>query len=112
MTKLMIISRYDRSDGMNIRHNIDAAWWKSPANHDGLLPAWHQTRHIVYNNGLSENSAVQNVTDGAVGASPHLLQLELLHSRLIWCDGCALDAHPIGLQPRHKRHANRFEVAL
>jgi len=30
-------------------------------------------------------------TYGAIGRAPHLLQLEFLHPRLIWRDGCALN---------------------
>lgn len=32
------------------------------------------------------------VADGAIGGEPHLLQVELLHSCLVWCDGGTLDA--------------------
>jgi hypothetical protein len=35
------------------------------------------------------------VSDGAVGRQPHLLELELLHSLLIGCDGRALDTNRV-----------------
>ena len=31
------------------------------------------------------------VSDRAIGRQPHLLELEFLHSLLVWCDGRALD---------------------
>lgn len=63
------------------------------ANDDGLDPAGHQAGNILADDGFPEHRASKDVTDGAVGRSPHLLQLELLHTLLIWCDGCALDAY-------------------
>lgn len=44
---------------------------------DGLLPTGDQARDVVADDGLSEDSAPQDVPDGAVGRLPHLLQLEL-----------------------------------
>lgn len=66
-----------------------------PANDDGLGPARHQARDVLAQDGPSEHCASQDVTDGAVGRTPHLLQLELLHALLVWCDGGALDAHVV-----------------
>jgi uncharacterized protein (DUF983 family) len=40
-------------------------------------------------------NVLQVIADGAVGRQPHLLELELLHSLLIWCDGCALDTNRV-----------------
>ncbi len=65
----------------------------SPAHHDGLFPPGHNTRDVADNNGLAENGAVQNVSYGPIGAQPHLLQIELLHARLVRCYGCALNSH-------------------
>jgi len=73
-----------------------------PANNDGSLPARHQPRHIVHNNRFSEDCAIQNVSDGAIWTPPHLLEFELLHSCLIWCNCGAFDAHSICL--RHACH--------
>jgi hypothetical protein len=44
---------------------------------DGLAPARDETGHVLADDGLAEDGAAQDVTDGAVGRLPHLLQLEL-----------------------------------
>jgi hypothetical protein len=38
---------------------------------------------------------LQVISDGAVGRQPHLLELELLDSLLIGCDGRALDTNRV-----------------
>lgn len=63
-----------------------------PANHNRFLPAGHQSGDITDNNGLPEDSATQDIPDGAIGRLPHLLEFELLNSSLIRRDGRALDA--------------------
>lgn len=65
------------------------------ANDDGLDPARHQAGDVLADDGLPEHRASQDVTDGAVRRTPHLLKLELLHAILIWRDGGALDAHVV-----------------
>ena len=62
------------------------------ADDDGLFPAGNKQGHIVADDGLSEDGAVEDVADGAIGRLPHLLQLELLHTLLIWSNGGALDS--------------------
>lgn len=63
------------------------------ANDDGLLPSGNEERHIVADNGLSEDGTVEDVTDGSIGGLPHLLQLELLHTLLVRGDGGALHSY-------------------
>lgn len=63
------------------------------ADDDGLGPAGHQAGDILTYDGLPEHRAPEDVTDGPVGWAPHLLELELLHTFLVWRDGGALDAH-------------------
>lgn len=41
------------------------------ANDDGLLPARNETRDAGDNDGLTEDSSTESVTDGAVGRQPH-----------------------------------------
>ena len=60
-------------------------------NNNGLNPAWDATRNVGDNNGLAEHSAVKDVSNGTVGALPHLLEVELLDSILVRGDGGALD---------------------
>ena len=47
------------------------------ANDDGLLPAGDDAGDVLTEDGLPEHSASQDVTDRAVGGTPHLLQVEL-----------------------------------
>lgn len=65
------------------------------SNDDGFDPARHQPGDVLTDDGFSEHGATQNVTDGAVGGAPHLLQVELLHPVLVRCDGGTFDAHAV-----------------
>ena len=47
------------------------------ANGDGLGPTWHKPGNFLADDWLAEHCATQDVTDRAIGAQPHLLQLEL-----------------------------------
>jgi hypothetical protein len=62
---------------------------------DGGCPVGNQAWYIGANNGLTKNGAIENVTDGAVGTFPHLLEAEFFYPCFIGCDGRALDANPI-----------------
>lgn len=44
---------------------------------DGLRPAWDEPGNVLADDWLAEDRASQDVPDGAVGALPHLLQIEL-----------------------------------
>jgi len=59
---------------------------------DGLFPAGHKLGDVVDDDGGTEDHTIKNVTDGAVGGSPHLLEVELLNASFIRGDGRALDA--------------------
>ena len=65
------------------------------ADDDGLHPPRHGAGDTLQYNRLTEHRPAQDVADGAVGALPHLLQLKFLHTRLIRCDGRALDTHTV-----------------
>ncbi len=67
------------------------------ADNDGLVPAWHQLRDVADNNGLSEDRATNDVTDGTVGGLPHLFEAKFSHTSLVRGDSCALDANFAGL---------------
>ena len=67
------------------------------ANNDGLGPAWHESGDVLDDDGLTEDGSTDDVSDGAVGGSPHLLEVELLDASLIRGDGSALDADLAGL---------------
>lgn len=62
------------------------------ANDDRLSPAWNESRDVVDHDGLPEHSAVQLVSNGAIGTLPHLFESKLFDSRLVWSDGGALNA--------------------
>ena len=61
-------------------------------NHDGLLPSCNESRNVLTNDGLSEDSSSQDVTNGTVGALPHLLQLELCSTARYITQGHGLGA--------------------
>ena len=63
------------------------------SNDDGLSPSWHESGDVLDNDGFSENSSVQLVSDGAIGGLPHLLEVEFLDSGLIRGNGGALDTN-------------------
>lgn len=47
------------------------------ADGDGLRPAGNKPGNVLADDWLTEDGASQDVSDGSVGALPHLLQLEL-----------------------------------
>lgn len=60
-----------------------------------LGPTGYRPRHALENDRFTEHRSAQNVPNSPIGALPHALQLELFHSRLVGCDGRALDAHRV-----------------
>ena len=61
------------------------------SNDDWRGPSWNASWDVRDDNWLSEDSSIEDVSDGSVWTSPHLLQIELLDSCLVWGDGGALD---------------------
>jgi len=59
------------------------------ADDDGLFPAWDETRDAWDDDGFAEDRAAEMIPDGAVGAQPHFLEVELLHPLLIGRYRCA-----------------------
>ena len=64
---------------------------------DGFGPAWDELRDVADEDGFSEDCAVEDVSDCAVGALPHFGELELFDSFFIGGDRCAFDADPVFL---------------
>ena len=64
-----------------------------------MRPARHQARHVLADDRLAEDHAADDVADGAVGRTPHLLEVEFLHPRFVRRDGGAFhrDADLLGL---------------
>ena len=58
-----------------------------------FFPARYQPRNILDDDGLPKDSSVQDVSDGTVGALPHLLEFELCNSSLIRCNGGTFDPY-------------------
>ena len=67
-------------------------------NGDGFLPVAHAGLDSLHNNGGTENRAIQDSPDGAVGALVHLLQVIFLHTGVIWRNGGALHSHTVLLR--------------
>lgn len=63
------------------------------ADDDGRSPTWDETRDIADDDWLTEDSTIQNVSNRTVGGLPHLLEVELLNSSLVWCDSSALNSY-------------------
>lgn len=47
------------------------------ADNDGFGPGSDEARNVFANNGLPEDGTAEDITDGAIGRLPHLLQFEL-----------------------------------
>ena len=67
------------------------------ANDNWSLPAWNESGNVVDDDGCSEDSTADDVSDGSVGRLPHLLEAELLNTGLIRSDSGALDTNLAGL---------------
>src|ERR1700722_12785134 len=63
------------------------------ADDDGGGPVGDQPGNVRHDDRLAENGAVEDIADRAVGAFPHLFQVEFLHAGFIGGDGGAFDAY-------------------
>lgn len=63
-----------------------------PSDNDGFFPSGNEPRDIFYDDGFSEDCAVENIPDGTVGTLPHTFEIELFDAGFIGGDGGALDA--------------------
>lgn len=80
--------RLDNVIGGNVLISVSVS-----SNNDWLSPAWHQSWDVLADDGFSEDSTVENISDCTVRGFPHLLQLEFFDSLLIRGDGGALDTN-------------------
>jgi hypothetical protein len=64
-----------------------------PADNDGLFPSRDESWDVLDNDWFSEDSSIEDVSDGSIGTFPHFFQVELLDSGLIGSDGCAFDSN-------------------
>ncbi len=74
------------------------------ADDNGLRPAGHQAGHVAADDRLPKDRATDDIADGAVRRLPHLLQVKLLHPRLVRGDGGALDADLMLLDRLRRRN--------
>jgi hypothetical protein len=63
------------------------------ADNDGLSPSGDELGDVLADDGFSEDSTVEVVSDGTIGRFPHFLKLEFLDSILIGSDGGALNTN-------------------
>ena len=66
-----------------------------PPDDDRVLPPGHGPGNPLQDDRLAENGPAEDVANGPVRALPHLLQLELLHARLVGSDRRAFDADAV-----------------
>ena len=62
---------------------------------DRLGPAGNEARDVLADDGLAEDHAAEDVADGAVGRTPHLLEAEFFDTAFIGGDGGAFDADAV-----------------
>lgn len=62
------------------------------ANNNRLFPAGNQSWDVLDDNRFSEDSSVEDVSDGSIWTLPHGFQVEFFDSCFVRSDGCALDA--------------------
>ncbi len=63
------------------------------ANDDRFFPSRNKSRDVFDDNGLSENSSIEDISDGSIGTLPHFFKFELFDSSLIGGNGGAFDAN-------------------
>ena len=64
----------------------------SVSTHDNRLgPSRNESGDVGANDGLSEDSTVEDVSNCSIGRPPHLFQVEFCDSVLVGSDGCAFD---------------------
>ncbi|ESS69226.1 hypothetical protein TCDM_01967 [Trypanosoma cruzi Dm28c] len=65
------------------------------SNHNGMLPSCHQTWNVFAHDGFAKNCPAQNIPDCSVWTLPHLLQVELPYTSLVWCNRCTFHTHTV-----------------
>lgn len=63
------------------------------ADDDGFFPARDESGDVFDDDGFSEDSSSEDVSDGSIGALPHCFEFELFDSGFVGSDGGALDAY-------------------
>lgn len=63
------------------------------SNDDRFFPPWNKSWDVFNNDRLSENSTIQNISDGTIGAFPHLLKVEFFDPCFIWSNGSTFNSN-------------------
>ena len=63
------------------------------SDNDRFLPSRDKSWNIADHDRLSKDSSIQVISDGSVGAFPHLFEAEFLDSCLVWRNGGAFDSN-------------------
>lgn len=66
------------------------------SDNDRLFPAGDKLGDVADDDGLAENSATHNVTDGAIRRFPHFFEIELFNASFIRRDRSTLDSNLAG----------------
>ena len=61
-------------------------------NDDGLIPVGNEAGNVLDDNRLTEYGSIKLVSDGTIGAFPHLFELKLRDASFVRSDGGALDS--------------------
>src|SRR5581483_8363830 len=64
-------------------------------NDNGGSPVGYQAGNVVDNDRLAENGTIQDITDGAIGALPHLFEAKFFNAGLIGSDSSAFNTYAI-----------------
>lgn len=65
------------------------------ANDNGVFPPWDGARNALEDDGLAEHGPTEDVSDRPIRALPHLLEVELLHARLVGRDRRTFNADAV-----------------
>jgi hypothetical protein len=63
--------------------------------HNRPCPTRHQTWDVIDDDRLTEYSAIEDVSDGAIRRAPHRFKLEFFNASFIRCDSSAFNADVI-----------------
>jgi hypothetical protein len=63
------------------------------SNYYRFFPARNESWNVANYDGLSKYGSIEDISDGSIWTFPHLFQLELFDSCLIWGDCSALDSN-------------------
>lgn len=63
-----------------------------PSNNDWFFPSRNESWNVINDDGFSEDSTVEDVSNGTVGTFPHMLEVEFLDSGFVRSDCGTFDS--------------------